>query len=309
LGGRRHLRLATRGSELARRQYDEVVELLARLHSELTVEPVVVRTTGDRLHDVPLDRIGGQGVFVREVQQAVLRGEAHAAVHSAKDLPPTSPEGLRLASVPPRRDPRDVLVGARLTDLPAGARVATGSTRRRAQLANLRPDLTFAELRGNMGTRLRRVQDGVVDVVVTAAAALERLGLRTDATEVLSPSVLLPQVGQGALAIESREDDEATVALLDGIDDVATHRALTAERAALSALGAGCEAPCGALAEAPPDGRVVVRAMLASTDGRVVVRSTEHGDDPEATGRAVVASLLGEQGGSTIDGARPVGAP
>ncbi len=291
------LRVATRGSPLALRQVEELAILLGRQGVE--VLPVVVRTTGDRLPDEPLSTIGGQGVFVREVQAAVLDGRAEAALHSAKDLPPASPPGLGVACVPPRRDPRDVLVGSTLDDLPVGATVATGSPRRRAQLASLRPDLTFVELRGNMATRLDRVGRGPVSAVVTALAALERLSLTGRVSQVLSTAEVLPQVGQAALAVEARVDDAETLSAVARVDHQPSRRAVEAERAVLRGLGAGCWAPCGALAT---DGRGAVRveAVLASGDGRVVVRSRAVGEDPEEAGAEALRALLDDHGGRDL---------
>jgi hydroxymethylbilane synthase len=288
-----HVRLATRGSAQARTQAQAVADALVAA-TGCTTALVIVDTTGDRRQDVPLHVIGGQGVFVKEVQQAVLDGRADLAVHSAKDLPASdAPEGLVLAAMPERADPRDVLVGSTLDALPAGARVATGSVRRRAQLVALRPDLTFAELRGNIATRLERVAD--FDAVVVAAAALVRLGLEDRAAEYLEPSVVLPQVGQGALAVECRADDDDTRARVVAIDDLLVHAAVDAERAYLAELGGGCELPCGALARVDGD-EVAVEALLAATDGHVVLRATARHRDPAAAGRAVAAELMDHGG-------------
>jgi hydroxymethylbilane synthase len=302
-----HLRLATRGSPLALKQAELVAYGLVSAHPGITVEAVVVRTTGDRRPEVPLDRIGGQGVFAKEVQAAVADGRADVAVHSAKDLPSQTPPGLVLAAVPTRADPRDALVGSSLADLPAGAAVATGSARRRAQLANGRPDLTFVELRGNMGTRIDRAGDGSVHAVVVAVAALERLGWMDRVTEVLAPSVMLPQVGQGALALECRADDESAAALLAALDDPDSHRAVAAERAFLAAAGGSCAAPVAAMAEADGD-RLRLSVLVASGDGRVLVRTERAGTDPEALGREAADHLLVGCGGRSVEGweaARP----
>ena len=210
----------------------------------------MVATTGDVRAEVPVAQLGGQGAFVKEVQAAVLEGRAEVAVHSAKDLPAQTPPGLVLACVPERADPRDALVGARLDDLAPGALVATGSVRRRAQLAWLRPDLTFCDLRGNMATRLARAEANGAGVL--ALAALERLGLTDHVAEVLEPGTLLPQVGQGTLAAECRADDDAVRSILDAADDPVVHAGLEAERAFLAALGGGCTLPLGALAPSPP---------------------------------------------------------
>ncbi len=290
----RPLRVATRGSELARWQAHRVATLLGA-----GTELVVVSTAGDQRTDIPIHAVGGTGIFVKEVQQAVLDGRADVAVHSAKDLPASdNPEGLVIAAVPERADPRDALVGASLDALPAGARVATGSVRRRAQLASLRPDLTFAELRGNIATRLGRAAD--YDAIVVAAAALVRLGLTDQVDEYLEPSVLLPQVGQGALAVECRTDDDETLARVVAIDDRRVHMALAAERAYLAELGGGCDLPCGALADVDGD-EITIEALLAATDGHVVLRATARASDPVVAGRAVAAELMGHGGRSLLE--------
>src|SRR5262245_25793533 len=292
----RALRVATRGSDLARWQANRVATLLG-----VDTELVIVSTTGDQRTDVPIHEVGGTGIFVKEVQQAVLDGRADVAVHSAKDLPASdSPEGLVLAATPERADPRDVLVGATLDALPAGARVATGSVRRRAQLVALRPDLTFAELRGNIATRLDRAAEH--DAIVVAAAALVRLGLEDRADEYLEPSVLLPQVGQGALAVECRVDDDDAMARVVAIDDAQVHAAVAAERAYLAELGGGCDLPCGALARVDGDD-IEVQALLAATDGHVVLRATARAADPGAAGRAAAVELMDRGGRSLLDDA------
>ncbi len=275
----RRWRIATRSSPLALAQAERV---RARLGSDAELK--VVTTSGDRHPDAPIRTLGGTGVFVKEVQEAVLAGDADVAVHSAKDLPPRPVDGLVLAAVPERADPRDALVGGTLEALPTGARVGTGSARRRAQLAAARPDLTFAELRGNIGTRLARTAD--LDAVVVAAAALDRLGFAERAAERLAPEVMLPQVGQGTIALECRSDDRAAREELAALDDPQAAAALTAERAFLDAIGGGCTLPCGALAA---DGSLT--GMLASGDGRIVLRVTERGDDPVDLGRAVAEAL------------------
>jgi hydroxymethylbilane synthase len=288
------LRIATRASTLARRQAERVGARLGE-----TVEYVFVTTTGDRDQRADLHSIGGTGVFVKEVQQAVLDGRADLAVHSAKDLPSTTPEGLVLAAVPERGDPRDALVGARLDDIPPGGRIATGSVRRRAQLADARPDLVFAPLRGNVETRLRKRVDEGHDAVVIAMAALERLGLDAEATEVLDPSVLLPQAAQGALGVECRADDDRTRARLAVIDDAAAHAAVRAERAYLAELGGGCTLPCGALASLD-GGEIDLEALLAAPDGHIVLRTRVVGLDPEAVGAAAARDLLDGKGGRAV---------
>lgn len=292
------LRLATRGSALARWQAEHVAAALHAADAGVEVELVVVETTGDRIRDVPLWEIGGRGVFVKEVQAAVLEGRADLAVHSAKDLPSTTTPGLAIVAVPERGDPRDGLVGRSLADLPTGALVATGSVRRRAQLADLRPDLRFTGLRGNLDTRLAAA--GRYDAIVVAVAGLVRLGRLPALTEALAPSVLVPQVGQGALAVECREDDGATRAALAVLDHPPTHAAVTAERAFLAQLGTGCELPIGAHAVPGPDGGLVLDALVCTLDGRIVLRHRAAGDDPVALGAAVARHLLDGAGASAL---------
>jgi len=298
----RKLRIATRGSKLALRHAELVAEAIGGLRREdeaTTVELVVVETSGDAHLERPIGEFGGQGVFVKEVERALLDGRADLAVHSAKDLPSvTSSEELAVVAVPKRADPRDALVGLCLNDLGPGARVATGAPRRRAQLAWLRPDLRFEELRGNIATRLAKIPpDGAV---VVAFAALQRLGLVELAVEVLSVSTMVPQVGQGALAIQCRLADESTADLLAAIDDPVSHRCLDAERAFLAELGGGCELPVGAHAVVNDDGLVEIEGFIASPDGLVVLRRAENGEDAFAVGRSLAREILDRCGGAEI---------
>jgi len=299
------VRVATRGSALARWQADHVASALRAADPALDVDLVVVETSGDRRLDVPIWEMGGKGVFVKEVQAAVLDGRADLAVHSAKDLPAVTPDGLAVAAVPPRADPRDALVGQRLADLPPGALVATGSVRRRAQLAWLRPDLTFVGLRGNIDTRLGRVPEG--GAIVMAAAALERLGHLDRAAELLDPSVMLPQVGQGALAVECRSEDARTRELLAGLDDTCSRVELEAERGFLAELGGDCDLPAAAHARVgAPGGPLAMSGLLASLDGHVLLRRdamlerVEADGDAGAVGRALARRLLDDDGGASL---------
>jgi hydroxymethylbilane synthase len=287
------LRVATRGSALARWQAERVVQLLG-----VEAEYVIVSTRGDERRDVPIHAMGGTGVFVKEVEQAVLDARADVAVHSAKDLPAETAPELVLAALPERGDPRDALVGRPFNEIPTGGRVGTGSVRRRAQLAALRPDLGFAELRGNIPTRLEKAAG--FDAVVLAAAALDRLGLADRIAERVDPSVVLPQVGQGALAIECRADDDGTRELLARVDDAEVRAAVTAERAYLAELGGGCNLPCGALAEADGVGGVRLEALLASLDGRITLRARVDGHDPVTVGAEAARRLVDEEGGRLV---------
>lgn len=263
-------------------------------------ELVVVDTAGDRRQDRPVWDIGGQGVFVKEVQAAVLDGRADAAVHSAKDLPSSTEPGLTIAAFARRADPRDVLVGARLADLGPGAAVATGSVRRRAQLSWLRPDLTFVSLRGNIATRLERIPAG--GAIVMAAAALQRLGLKPSVSEALEPHLMLPQVGQGAVAVECRVGDQATRRALQAADHPATRTCVEAERAFLARLGGGCDLPVGAHATWQGED-LLVQGMLASLDGRSVLRSSKQGRPAEgpAMGTALAEDILAAGGSGLLE--------
>jgi hydroxymethylbilane synthase len=243
---------------------------------------VVVETEGDRRADVPIAELGGKGVFAKEVQTAVLDGRADLAVHSAKDLPSVTVEGLVLAAVPERGETRDALVGSTLAGLPDGATVATGSQRRRVQLAERRPDLRFAELRGNMRTRLAKAED--FDAIVVAAVAFQRLGLDVHIAEVLDAEAMVPQVGQGALAVECRADDGPTSAALAAIEHGPSRRRVDAERAFLAELGGDCDLPAGAHATiVGGSGALHLVALLADPAGRVH-RHTSDGDEPVVLG-------------------------
>jgi len=280
------LRVATRGSRLAQWQATAVGDLLRRADPHLEIDLVIVTTTGDTRTDVPLHSVGGQGVFVKEIEEALLAGDADIAVHSAKDLPSgPPPEGLVLAAVPPRGDPRDALVGRRLDDLAPGATVATGSVRRQAQLAARRPDLVFTDLRGNIETRLGKVPDG--GAIVVAQAALERLGLAARAAEVLGVSTMVPQVGQGALAVECRAGDQATRRRLGAIESAVDRGFVDLERAFLAELGGGCDLPVGAHAALDADGQVALCAFLAGPND--VWRGRRNGDLHDRSWAAAMA--------------------
>lgn len=289
------LRAATRGSALALWQTRHVARLLGR-----PIEEVVVSTVGDRNTDVPIHTMGGKGVFVKEVQAAVLDGRADFAVHSGKDLPAITPDGLSLVAVPARADARDALVGSTWDALPVGARVATGSVRRRAQLAWHRPDLVFFELRGNIQTRLEKLDSAGFDAIVMAAAAIDRLELDlTPTVDRLDPAVMVPQVAQGALAIECRSDDAAAIAALAAIEDPLTRRVVDAERAFLHELGGDCDLPAGAHAVLVGD-EIELVGMLSSLDGRVLIRERRRSADADGLGRGVARHLLDDAGGTEL---------
>jgi len=269
------LRIATRGSAQAKAQSTAVAEALALRHPGLRVELVLVETLGDQRADVPLHTMGGQGVFVKEVQRAVLSGAADIAVHSAKDLPTSGAgggeTGLTLAAFCERRDPRDALIGATLADLRSGATVATGSVRRSAQLAHVRPDLQFTELRGNIHTRLEKVPPN--GALVMAVAALQILDLTDRIAEVLAVDPFVPSPGQGCVAVECRLDDAWAIELLAGIDHSPTRAAVEAERAFLAELGTGCSLPVGAYVDhSDRDGDSLIGFLARPEIGRVLIR-------------------------------------
>ncbi|MBI5090659.1 MAG: hydroxymethylbilane synthase [Actinobacteria bacterium] len=285
------LRIATRGSPQARTQAEVVARSLEAAHPGLVVDLVLVDTMGDRRQDVPLHTIGGQGVFVKEVQRAVLDGGAELAVHSAKDLPSDTASGLRIGAFCERRSPADALIGRALHELQPGATVATGSVRRRAQLAAVRPDLTFVELRGNIQTRLGKVPEG--GSIVMAVAALEVLDLTHLIADELDPQVFVPAIGQGCVAVECGDGDEHTATLLRSIDHGPTRDAVTTERAFLATLGSGCSLPVGAHVMA---GRL--HAFLADpVTGRSVRRDVPVGAGAVDTARDVAVAMQRELDG------------
>ena len=260
------VRIATRSSAQARAQSEHVGALIQSAHAGITVEYVYVDTQGDLNATTPLHQMGGQGVFVKEVQRAVLDGRADIAVHSAKDLPSQPADGLVIGAIGERRTPNDALVGARLDELAQGATIATGSVRRRAQLLQVRPDLNFVDLRGNIQTRLSKIPAG--GAIVMAVAAMEILGITDQIAETLPLELAVPMVGQGSVAVECRHDDSSTLNILSLIDHAPSRRAVEAERSFLLVLGAGCSLPVGA--HLSTDG--VFRAFMADDTGTSCVQ-------------------------------------
>ena len=311
------LRLGTRGSELALWQANAVAAGVRR-RSGRECELVVITTTGDRLHEANLSLVGGKRVFVKEIEQALIRGDIDLAVHSAKDMPAELPNGLAIAAVLPRADPRDAVVqpagAARLPELSAAGndpdegpapRVGSGSVRRVAQLRRAWPRAQFRLVRGNVGTRLRKLDAGDCDLLVLAVAGLERLGLAHRISMPLDPDVCLPAPGQGIVAVETRAGDADTGAALAAIDDRAARAAFTAERAVVTALGGGCQVPIGALAEADGD-LLRLRALVASLDGSRRLRrdATMPADAAQALGAAVARDLLADGAGPILEAAQ-----
>ncbi len=296
------LRAATRQSPLALWQTEHVKTLLEAAHPGLEIELVPMTSAPDTDLTKPISDIGGKGAFAKEVQQAVLDGRADFAVHSAKDLPSTTVPGLALGAIPERGDARDVLVGAALVDLPVGSIVATGSNRRRTQLQDLRPDLRFVELRGNVQRRVAQVGmpavGGQITAIIAAGAGLLRQDMENRISDWLPTYVMTPQVGQGALAIECRADDDATAEVVAAIEHAPSRREVDAERSFLVALGGDCDLPAGAHATLEDDGTVALRAVVASMDASRVTRCVVRSTDPSAVGplavdKLPVADLLG----------------
>tara|TARA_Y100001970_G_scaffold291108_1_gene427108 strand:- start:1473 stop:2354 length:882 start_codon:yes stop_codon:yes gene_type:complete len=280
---------ATRGSPLALWQTQHVAALLKPFGVD--VEPLIVLTSGDKDQEAPIHQIGGKGIFAKEVQSAVLENRADFAVHSLKDLPSTTPEGLKLIAVPRRGDPRDALVGSSLEGLPIGGNVATGSIRRKSQLSALRPDLKFHQLRGNIETRLAKAEN--FDAIIISAVALTRLGIQPKAIEILEPEVMLPQVGQGALGIETRANDLKTNEILLHIQDPVTRTEVDAERSFLAQIGADCKSPiaCYAIHE---HSKIRLRSLVANEDGETILTDDRTGDDAIDLGKFAANALIGK---------------
>ena len=295
--------IGTRSSKLALWQADYVMECLQKKYPELHVEKKLMTTKGDKILDAPLAKIGGKGLFTKELEQDMLAGGIDIAVHSLKDMPTEVPDGLIITAITKRCDPGDAFVSnkvASLAELPQGAVVGTSSLRRKAQLLHARPDLEIRDLRGNVNTRLRKLDAGEYDAAVLAVAGLRRLGFGDRITEVLPKSMILPAVGQGALAIEAREDDAETRELVAFLNDEATVACAKAERAFLARVEGGCQVPVGVYAT-PEDGGLHVEAVIASLDGKRLYRDNVSGQvkDAEPLGTQLADKLL-DMGGIDI---------
>ncbi len=302
-GRRASLVIGTRGSQLALWQAEWVQARLREIAPSVLVRLERIRTSGDKILDVPLAKIGGKGLFVKEIEEALSRGDIDLAVHSMKDVPSVLPEGLAIVCVPEREDARDALLTrdhVAFRDLPSGAKVGTSSLRRQAQLLAHRQDLNVSMLRGNVNTRLRKLQDGEYDAIVLAAAGLARLGWAEHVTEYLSPSLSLPAVGQGALGIESRADDTFVRGLLEPINDAMTSMAVSAERAFLDRLEGGCQVPIAGHAVVENQS-VRFEGLVASVDGTRVIRDRIEGPVEQAAqlGTSLAERIL-EAGGKPI---------
>jgi len=304
----KHWKVGTRRSMLALTQTNWVIDRLKELEPEASFSTHEIVTKGDQILNVTLSKVGGKGLFVKEIEQSLLDGETDLAVHSLKDMPAELPEGLIIGAVPKRVDPRDVLIskdGKTLDDLPEGAVVGTSSLRRAAQLLAYRPDLKIEPIRGNIDTRIRRLREENFDAIVLAAAGLERVEWQGTISQFIPVEISLPAVGQGALAIECRADHEELLHLLARFDHLPTRVAVTAERAFLHKLQGGCQVPIGAYATVEgtsPDGVPVIQltGLVAAPDGTRICKYTDTGTDPEALGRRVAEQVLAQGAGEVL---------
>jgi len=288
--------IGSRGSKLALWQAHHIAARLAELGAETKIE--IIKTTGDKITDVPLAKVGGKGLFTKEIEEALLARAIDVAVHSLKDMPAEIPAGLTLSAIPEREDPRDALVGLSLAELSAGSRVGTSSLRRAAQLRALGRGMITETLRGNVDTRLRKLDEGEYDAIVLAAAGLRRLGWQDRIRELIPVEAMCPAVGQGALAIETRDDGGAAQRMVALLDHPATMTAVTAERAMLATLEGGCQVPIGGYATFE-QGTVHLRAIVASPDGARIVRGERSGSDATKVGTELARELL-ERGAREI---------
>jgi hydroxymethylbilane synthase len=293
------LRIGSRGSQLALWQANHISNLLRQRGHQVEIE--IIKTTGDKITDVALAKVGTKGMFTKEIEEALADGRVDLAVHSLKDLPTTIPPGFEIAAITKRENPRDVFCSsryARIDDLPQGARVGTSSLRRQAQLKALRLDLRIHPLRGNVDTRLRKLEAGEFDAIILAAAGLNRLGKTELIKQIIPAGIMCPAAGQGALGIEIRAGDSVTRQHLIFLDDAAARSTTTCERALLNKLGGGCQVPIGAFAEVR-DGRLHLEAIVADPNGSKVIRESRDGSDPVQLGELVAETLL-RRGGEEI---------
>ncbi len=291
----RKIKIGSRGSPLALWQANWIKDQLESLHPEIPVEIVVIKTSGDKIQNVPLAKIGGKGLFVKEIEEAMLRKEVDFAVHSMKDMPIKFPFALCIAAVTKRENPFDALIARgnkKLDELPRGAKVGTGSLRRMSQLLHYRPDLSLVPLRGNLETRIKKLETEGLDAIILAAAGLIRMGWDDKITEMISPEILLPAMGQGAVGIEARKHDVDNQILLADMDDEDTHLALDAERAVVTQLEGGCNVPIGAFATIEKD-QMTLKGLVASLDGKTLYKT-------ELQGRKLDAKSMGKELGSTL---------
>ncbi len=300
------IRIGSRGSQLALWQANWVQDAIKTHWPDITTELVIIKTTGDKILDVPLAKVGGKGLFVKEIEEAMLSGRIDIAVHSMKDMPAEIPHGLCIGAVPQRENPQDALITdgySSLADLPEGARIGTSSLRRSAQLLHQRPDLCIEPLRGNLDTRLKKLTTTDLDAIVLAAAGLRRLGLADRITTTLDSETMLPAVGQGALCIESRTNDDKIASVISALDDAATHTAVIAERAFLHRLEGGCQVPIAGHATIDHNDRMTITGLVAELDGSRMIKQTLEGpcDQAAKLGLKLADALLAEGAASILE--------
>ena len=299
------LRIGTRGSQLALWQANWVKEQLVHKHPGLDVEIHTIKTTGDKILDVPLAKVGGKGLFVKEIEEALLNNSVDLAVHSMKDVPTELPQRLGIVATSKREDPRDAVLGRQPTPilkLPQGAKIGTSSLRRQAQLLAARPDFTIEPLRGNINTRLRKLKEGMYDAIILAMAGVKRLGWENEVTEVIETDIMLPAIGQGALGIEARLDDENTLDQIAFLNDDATGLCVAAERAFLHRLEGGCQVPIAAYAVREGD-EILLTGLVGSVDGTRIIKELDRGpaDDATKLGETLASRILGAGGREILE--------
>jgi len=301
----RKIIVGSRRSKLAMTQTNWVIDQLKKIGAPFTFELKEIVTKGDEILNVTLSKVGGKGLFVKEIEQAMLNKEIDIAVHSMKDMPAVLPDGLVIGTIPEREDPRDVLISKEnrsLRDLPAGAIVGTSSLRRKAQILNIRPDLEIKWIRGNIDTRLKKLETEEYDAIILAAAGLSRMGWQAEVvSEYLEPSDCIPAVGQGALAIECRKDDEEILQWLAKLNCPKTNRAVQAERAFLNKIGGSCQVPVGGYAVINDEDDVVLNAFVASGNGKTIFKETVVGKDAVAVGEKAGERLMERGAGKLIN--------
>lgn len=300
-----HIIIGTRGSQLALWQANWVKAALIGKHPGLSVDLLIIKTKGDKITDVPLAKVGGKGLFVKEIEEAISDRRVDLAVHSMKDMPADIPEGLCISAVPERESPEDVLIskhGLLLSQLPKGARIGTSSLRRSAQIKHLRPDAEIVSLRGNLDTRLKKLETEDFDAIILAAAGVKRLGLEARITQYLDAAMMLPAVGQGALCIESRKDDAEVLPIIAALDDPPTRTVVMGERAFLNRLEGGCQVPIAAHGKIE-NNRFVISGLVSDLDGKIIIKDTMSGSlsESESVGIQLAEILLSRGAGQILD--------
>lgn len=299
------IRIGTRGSPLALWQANWIKSELQTLHEGLGVEIVIIKTSGDKIQDAPLAKIGGKGLFVKEIEEGLIRGEIDIAVHSMKDVPIKLPDGLAISVITQRENPMDALISRgniKLADLPKNARIGTGSLRRTTQLLNYRPDLQIVPMRGNIDTRIKKLETEGLDAIILASAGLIRMGWKDMISEIIDPAILLPSVGQGAVGIEARRFDVEVLQAIVGLDHEETHLALEAERAFLRVMGGGCQVPIACYATLSRS-KLNLKALVGSPDGKQILKSEINGlcQNAESLGDSLGKELLKMGAGKILE--------